>query len=114
MKFRYTPDAGGFQDFELNADELSTDEAELVEGAGANQWGTFAEWFDLINRGGWRAWRVALWVMLLRSNPDLGFEEVKPNTGQLVFNLVDIGDIDERAEGEPGKSEPPDDATDST
>jgi hypothetical protein len=113
VKFRYLPEGQDAQEFDLIVDDLSTDEALLIEGAGGDQWGTLAEWFDLINRGGWRAWLVALWLMLLRSNPTVGFEEVKPKLSQLVFNLADGGEIDERSEGEPGKSEPSDDATDS-
>jgi hypothetical protein len=115
VKFRYAPEGEEPQLFDLNVDDLTTDEGDRIEGAGGTQWGTVPEWYDLLQRGGWRAWRVALWLQLLRTNPDLGFEELKPKLSEVDFTFdEDEPTPDERTEGEPGKSEPSDDATDST
>lgn len=108
MQITYTPKEGDGKSFHLDPDDYSTDEAEAIEGAGGGQWDTFGTWVNQINRGGFRALRVALWVYLARSNPALGLEEVKPRVSEFQITLDD--DIAESAEG---KSETGDGSTDS-
>jgi hypothetical protein len=114
-KFSYAPEGEEPRKFELDVDNLSTDEAEAIDEAGGTQWVTLGRWVDLINQGGWRAWRVALWIYLRRTDPELGFEEVKPKVGDLTWELPDDEPpkpnlTEESAEG---KSGPADDDTSS-
>jgi hypothetical protein len=117
MRFIYAPKDGEPQTFEFEADELGALEAELIDEAGGAQWKTFGQWVNLFEEGGFRAWRVALWIMLRRHNPELGFEEVLPTVGELMFGLRDdtATSAEPVVEDEPseGKDEPVDDTTDS-
>lgn len=107
MKFTYAPKDGEPTPFDIDNESLSTDEAEAIDEAGGTQWRTFAEWADLLNNGGWRAWRVALWIALRRTNPALGFEEVRPTVGEIIFEIPDEPKPAEEpaAESAEGKSE---------
>lgn len=101
MKITYAPKDGEEQAFHLDSDDLSADEAETIEGAGGEQWDTFGVWVNQINRGGFRASRVALWVLLRRTKPGLAFEEFRPRVSE-----VRLAEDDAVAEvEEPGKSE---------
>jgi hypothetical protein len=116
VKFTYAPKGQDPVTFDIDTNDLSTDEAEAIDEAGGTQWRTFGGWADLLNNGGWRAWRVALWIALRRTNPELAFEEVRPTVGEIIFEISDESKPDEPAE-EPesaeGKSEPGDDDTSS-
>ena len=100
MKITYAPKDGDEQSFHLDSDDLSADEAETIEGAGAEQWDTFGVWVNQINRGGFRAARVALWVLLRRTNPALAFEEFQPRVSEVRLAADDVAEVEE-----PGKSE---------
>jgi hypothetical protein len=111
MKIIYAPKGEPEQPFDLDSDDLDTDEAEAIEGAGGEQWDTFGVWVNQINRGGWRASRVALWVLLRRTNPSLAFEEFRPRVSEVRLRPDEEPEL---AEGEePGKSETDDESTDS-
>jgi hypothetical protein len=111
VKFTYAPAGQDPQVFEFDAATLDADEAEIIEEAGGTQWSTFVEWGEKLDRGGFRAWRVVLWLLLRKANPDLGFEEVKPRPSELLFDVPDQPtDLPESAEG---KSESGEESTDS-
>lgn len=86
MKFTYAPEGREPQDFEFLADQLTREEAELAEDAGEHKWQTFGEWIDLLDRASIRAWNVALWIMLRRSEPELGLNKVNPKVGELQID----------------------------
>lgn len=86
--------------YELRPDELTGLEAEAIEDAGGTQWQTFGEWVDRFYRGGWRPLKVALWVLLRRTKPELGFEEL----ANLKVSDVEL-DLSEDAEAIEGKGE---------
>lgn len=94
----------------FDPEEITGLEAEVIEDAGGSRWDTLAEWYDLLSRGGWRAAKAALWVVLMRDNPDLGYEELAN---------VAPKDLTFESDDEPGKetgeatTEPADSATDS-
>lgn len=110
MKITYAPQGGEPQVFQFDIARLTTDELEDLESVGGLQWGTFGEWANVANRGGWRAWRAGLWVMLKRQNPTLEFEQVKPAGAEMD---VDQSGDDETPEPAEGKSETGDESTDS-
>jgi hypothetical protein len=115
VKFTYARAGQEPLTFDFDPNELGTLEAELIEEAGGTQWRSFGQWVDLHNQGGFRAWRVSLWIMLRRQNPSLAFEEVLPTVGELIIGIDDTETPAEPSEDEPseGKDEPGDDATDS-
>ena len=108
MRIIYSPNDGDEQRFDWEPDEFGSREAELIEEAGGTQWKTFGEWANLIDGGGFRAWRVVLWVLLMRQNPALGLNEVQPSLKEVAFLHGDYVD------DEPGKDEPDATDTDST
>lgn len=104
-KFTYAPKDHEPQTFDFQFDDLDSLEAERIEEAGGEQWRTFGEWMGLIDRGGVRAWRAALWILLQRQTPKLAFEELVIKVGDITFE-VDT-DVPE------GKGESGDESTDS-
>jgi hypothetical protein len=85
VKFSHTPENGSLVDYEVEVDDLAEQEAEAIEEAGGAQWRTFAEWSNLLEAGGFRAWRVLLWTLQRRTNPDLDLNEVKLKSKELGF-----------------------------
>lgn len=108
MKIIYTPKEGESQEFTWEPDDFTAAEAETIEEAGGVQWATFGEWANRIDSGGFRAWRVALWVLMRRSNPELDLNQVQPTLKEVMFLHSDT------VEQEPGKDEPDDSDTDLT
>jgi hypothetical protein len=113
MKFTYAPNDGEPISFDIDNESITTDEAEAIDEAGGSQWRAFGGWAELLDAGGWRAWRVALWIALRRTNPDLGFEEVRPTVGEIKFVTPDEPTPVEPEESAEGKSETGDDDTSS-
>jgi len=109
VKIIYAPKGGEPQEFVWEPDDFGSREAELIEEAGGVQWKSFGEWANLIDTGGFRAWRVALWVLLMRQNPTLDLNEVQPSLKEVMFLHSD-----NEEKQEPGKDEPADTPTDST
>lgn len=95
MKIKYNG-----QSYDFEPDSLTGIEAEAIEDAGGTQWQTFAEWIDRFYRGGWRPVKVALWIMLRRNKPELGYEEL----AGLKVSDVEL-DLSE-SEATEGKDEP--------
>ena len=112
MKLTYAPKGQDPQTFDFDPDDLGSLEAEALEEAGGSQWDSFGQWVNLYNQGGFRAWRAALWIMLRRHNPDLGFEEVLPKVGELLVTGDDAKTPAE--ESLEGKDEPAADDTNGT
>lgn len=113
MKIIYAPKGEEPRSFEV--DEIDSDlegpEYELIEGAGGEQWDTFAGWFDLLERGGYRAAKVLVWALLRRAKPDLGFEELvrfKPT------DVTVVASDDEVAEGKDESGEAATEPADAT
>ena len=107
MKFTHAPEGGNAVEYEFDVEDLAELDAESIEEAGGAQWGTFTEWASLLDRGGFRAWRVLLWVLQRRTNPDLDLNEVKLKPKELRFDLTDPVGKDE------GTTESDDSPTDS-
>lgn len=106
----YAPAKGERQEWEFDPDDLYSYEAEALEDVGDDKWSTYVQWADAIRAGNMRAWRGALWTMLKRGNPDLGFDDVVFRNSELL-----LADDDEAAETESeGKEEGGDSPTDST
>jgi hypothetical protein len=113
MRFIYEPEGQEPQPFDLIPDDLPMREAELVEENGGEQWQTWGQWIYLINAGGIRAWRVALWIMLRRSNPTLELDAIQGKAGDIRV-LAGEDEVVETAASEGERNaEPADDSTDS-
>lgn len=105
MKFSYDG-----RDYDLKPDELSGVEAELIEDAGGTQWETFGEWVSRLYRGGWRPLKVALWIMMRRENPKLGYEELASiKLSEIQIDLTDE-DVAEGNDSSEPATEPADTA----
>ena len=113
MKFTHSPEGQPEHDYEFEIDDLPEQDAESIEEAGGAQWDTYAEWAGLLEKGGFRAWRVLLWILQRQQNPDLDLNEVKLKTKELKFNLTEVA---EQGSGkDDGANTAPDDSdTDST
>jgi hypothetical protein len=109
MKFSHTPEGGSPVDYEVEIDDLAELDAEAIEEAGGSQWRTFAEWASLLDAGGFRAWRVLLWIVQRRTNPDLELNAVKLRSKELgIPTDQSVGKAEE------GTTEPDDSDTGST
>lgn len=106
-KLIYVPEDGERQEFDFDPTGLMSVDAEAIEEAGGNQWETYGEFIDKLQRGSQRAWRAALWIMLRQQNPTLQFVHLVVKVNEIIW----IEDDDE--EDEPGKEGPVDNDTDS-
>ena len=98
MKLIYTPEGQEPQEWRLkDPSDLHGLEPEYIEEAGGTQWDTWAEWGNLLSRGGFRAIRVFLWVLLRRENPGLELNSVQPSLSEIKFDFEDDDEV------EPGK-----------
>ena len=116
LAITYAPKNGEEKAFVLDPDDVDADEAELIEGAGGEQWDSYGMWIYQLNRGGFRAVRVGLWMLLRRTNPNLDLNEVKPRVSEMRVRPPDDGEDDEDIkppESAEGKSETGDESTSS-
>ena len=113
MKFTHAPEGQPEREYEFGIDDLPEQDAESIEEAGGAQWDTYAEWAALLEKGGFRAWRVLLWILQRQQNPDLDLNEVRMKTKELKFDLAEVA---EQGSGkdDAGTTEPDDSSTDST
>lgn len=96
MKIVYSPKNGDSQTFTIDdiTEDLDGEECEALEEAGGTQWDTFGGWFDLLSREGYRATKALLWVLLMRSRPELGFEEMRGFKLSEVTIVASDGEVD--------------------
>lgn len=113
MKFEYTPEGSEPRHFEFEPDEMDEVEAEAIEAVGGEQWEAFGEWVNLIYKGGFRAWRAALWIQLRRDNPQLQFDQVKLKVRELQLQLDSSESEEEPGKGDGGSTAPDDSPTNS-
>jgi hypothetical protein len=105
LRLVYTPDGGISQQFEFDADNPLSLEAEALEGAGGEVWADYADWLLRVGSGNIRARRALLWVGLRRTQPELRFSDV-------VFHLNEFAIEDADEEPEPvGKGSDGDSST---
>jgi hypothetical protein len=119
LRLIYSPPDAEPQTYELSSlDDLQSHEAETAEEAGGIQWRSYAQWAGLLDEGSIRAWRVLLWIMMRRTNPDLDLNELRFPVGALRFDIDEEPEDEPEQptppEGEPGKDETSDSATAST
>lgn len=105
-KLIYAPEDGEQREWEFDPTKLMSVEAEAIEEVGGTQWDTYGAFLDKLNRGGAKAWRAALWIMLRRENPTLQFSHLVIRANEMIF-------IDDEEAPEVGKDEPSDTPTDS-
>jgi hypothetical protein len=109
LRITYTPPNEPPRTFEIEEleDDLSALEAELIEEAGGQQWGSYLEWSTQMIAGSMRACRVLLWVLLRRENPNLQLDTLNYPLSALQFDVDAEEDLNVTPPAEPeGKDEP--------
>ncbi|GAA2092298.1 hypothetical protein [Actinomadura alba] len=80
----YNPTGGDERRWEYKAEDLPSSEAEDIEDATAT---TFDEFQVALLKGGARARRALLWVLLKRNTPGLRFADVSFRMGELQIEF---------------------------
>lgn len=92
MIVTYSPEGGTKQTWPYEPDDLPYAEAELIEDALDC---TFAVFKVAALKGGARAKRALLWVLLRRENPKLRFSDVQPKRVGEVVVEYDVAEIEQ-------------------
>ena len=108
VRITYAPQGADPQSWEFDPEDADNLEAEAIELVGDTTWDSYAQWLFLMGRGNMRAIRALLWILQLRTNPDLDFNEVRFRTADIAVESLDEPELAGKDEvGDSNTGSPP-------